>query len=257
MNKGKKKQPFLKRAAYFIADRGFYIVLFLCVAVIGAAAWILSSRRIETDVSEPVTMSGSFAPVETPALPDADIAEPPPAATMPPPAEDSGADIPDESEPSAETMAELPMEAAAPAVEEPAALHFLWPLSGRVETPHSVDALIYDSTMADWRTHSGVDISAPIGTLVMASSDGTVADVYDDGMYGTTVIIRHSGGLKSIYSNLAALPTVAAGDAVRIGEVIGAVGDTALAETGTVSHLHFGMELDGEAVDPDLYLPRR
>ncbi|MBO4330965.1 MAG: M23 family metallopeptidase, partial [Oscillospiraceae bacterium] len=151
----------------------------------------------------------------------------------------------------------LTPETPAPEASEPAVLHFQWPLSGTVETQHSTDELIYDRTMADWRTHSGMDISAPIGTLVMASSDGVVADVYDDGMYGSTVILRHSGGMTSIYSNLAATPAVSAGDTVKIGEVIGAVGDTALAEAGTVTHLHFGMTLNGEAVDPALYLPRR
>ncbi len=258
LNPGKKKKPFLKRAADFTGDKGFYIVLFLCVAVIGAAARMISSGRSGTELVE-LPQSGDptlSAPATRAPFYGDHSPEPPPALTVPP------REVPDEPQPgadeaAAETLSELPPEEPEPVREEPAVLHFQWPLSGTVETPHSVDALIYDSTMADWRTHAGMDISAPIGTLVMASSDGSVADVYDDGMYGTTVILRHSGGMTSIYSNLAATPAVSVGDTVRIGEVIGSVGDTALAETGTVSHLHFGMTLDGVAVDPGWYLPKR
>lgn len=258
MNPGNKKKPFFKRVVDFTGDKGFYIVLFLCVAVIGAAARIISSGRSGTELVDlpdtgDYTVSATFTPAP---FYGSDTPEPPPALTVPPRALPDTPE-PDAGEPAAETLSELPPEEPESAREEPAVLHFQWPLSGSVETPHSVDALIYDATMADWRTHSGIDIAAPIGTLVMASSDGTVADIYDDGMYGTTLILRHSGGMTSIYSNLAATPAVSVGDAVKIGEVIGSVGDTALAETGTVAHLHFGMTLDGVAVDPGWYLPKR
>ena len=46
------------------------------------------------------------------------------------------------------------------------------------------------------------------------------------------------------------------GDTVESGAVIGAVGDTAVAESGRASHLHFEMEENGESVDPANYLPK-
>ena len=70
-----------------------------------------------------------------------------------------------------------------------------------------------------------------------------------------TVIIDHTGGLKSVYSNLAEMPTVAVGDSVVAGEIIGSVGTTALAETNAGTHLHFAMTLDGQSVDPLEYMP--
>jgi murein DD-endopeptidase MepM/ murein hydrolase activator NlpD len=82
-----------------------------------------------------------------------------------------------------------------------------------------------------------------------------VKSVAQDDLMGTTVIIDHGNGLKSIYSNLAATPTVSAGDSVDTGTVIGAVGDTAIAESERVSHLHFEMTKNGTAVDPSEYLP--
>ena len=105
------------------------------------------------------------------------------------------------------------------------------------------------------KDYSAKQLAADLGTQVKATADGVVAGVYDDDLFGTTVVIAHGGGLQSVYANLAALPTVKEGDAVVAGQVIGAVGDTALGETGEVTHLHFAMSLDGESVDPGDYLP--
>jgi murein DD-endopeptidase MepM/ murein hydrolase activator NlpD len=153
---------------------------------------------------------------------------------------------------------ELPVIAA----EEPAyvptvaeAPSFVWPLSGEIERPYSADKLIYDKTMADWRTHPAVDIAAEIGTQVIAASSGTVEAVYRDALLGTTVIIDHGDGLKSVYSNLAETPAVNAGDSVTTGAIIGAIGDTAKGETGEATHLHFAMSRDGVPVNPADYLP--
>ena len=131
---------------------------------------------------------------------------------------------------------------------------WLWPVYGTIETPHSVDALLYDTTMGDWRTHTGVDIAADLGAYVMASADGTVTDIREDPLYGTTVVISHGGGYESVYANLAALPTVEIGDTVSAGDTIGAVGTTAICESGQVYHLHYEMYCDGVSVDPQEYL---
>ncbi len=69
-------------------------------------------------------------------------------------------------------------------------------------------------------------------------------------MMGTTVVVEHGGGLTSTYANLASVPTVAVGDTVGAGSVLGSVGGTAIAESALASHLHFSMSLDGSTVDP-------
>ena len=79
--------------------------------------------------------------------------------------------------------------------------------------------------------------------------------VLQDAMMGTTVVVEHGGGLTSTYSNLASVPTVAVGDTVGAGSVLGSVGGTAIAESALASHLHFSMSLDGSTVDPLEYLP--
>lgn len=117
-----------------------------------------------------------------------------------------------------------------------------------------MDELIYNPTLEDWRTHDGVDIFAKPGTTVLAACSGTVSSITDDAMMGTTVVIDHDGGYQTTYANLQATPTVQEGDTVSAGEIIGAVGTTAAAETAQGPHLHFGVTLDGEAIDPQEFL---
>ena len=159
----------------------------------------------------------------------------------------------DEEEPSVGT-AELVWEPAQEVVQEEQTF-FIWPVVGETENGYSMTALQYDRTMRDWRTHDGVDIAAALGEQVKAACAGTVTQVYDDEMLGCTVVIEHAGGLVSRYSNLPEIPTVAPGDVVVTGQVIGAVGDTAICESGEVVHLHFAMSQDGKSVDPTEYMP--
>ena len=130
------------------------------------------------------------------------------------------------------------------------------PLNGQVLTAFSVDKLVYNVTMDDWRIHDGVDISAKPGTTVLAACSGTVLAVKNDPMMGTTVTIGHDGGYQTTYASLQTRPTVEAGDTVSAGQIIGAVGTTAKAESGQSPHLHFSVTKDGDAVDPEEFLKR-
>ena len=99
-----------------------------------------------------------------------------------------------------------------------------------------------------------MDIAAEAGTSVLAASSGTVISVEEDPLMGTTVVIEHDGGYQTTYSNLQAEPSVAEGDTVSAGQIIGTVGDTAAAEAAQGPHLHFSVTCDGEPVDPQSFL---
>ena len=101
----------------------------------------------------------------------------------------------------------------------------------------------------------GLDITADLGTQVLSMAEGTVTRVYDDGLMGTTVMVDHGSGLVSTYCGLAAPAAVEEGQQVARGAVLGAVGDTAIAESGMPPHLHLEAVLDGQQVDPLDYLP--
>ena len=75
------------------------------------------------------------------------------------------------------------------------------------------------------------------------------------GKQDPTPVVDHGDGSRGIYANLAAEPTVITGDVVACGAVIGAVGDTAIGESGQQTHLHFAMTANGQSVDPLGYLP--
>ena len=227
-----KKKPILERIGDFMEGKGFYIVLFLCVAAIGISGYYLFSSLDMRDGDAAVA-----APTQVVVMPTVQPVKPTVAPTPAPTAKPTPAATP------------------APTPAAPAASVFTWPVKGQVVADYSLEVLAYDETMGDWRTHSGIDIAAPVGTQVLAVSAGTVASVEQDDLMGTTVVIAHAGGVESIYANLAAVPTVEAGDQVSIGAVIGAVGTTAVAESARAPHLHFEMREDGESVDPVSYLP--
>ena len=249
-----EKKPFAARMEQFFAGKGFYIVLFLCIAVIGVSAWSMLSGTDKSSAA-PVTeiavanVEDSVVPAAAPEIP----AQSEPAAVTAPEPTASAVKIPEAPVPAVETETVPPAQPAAETAEERD--YFIRPVAGEIENGYSMTALVFNRTMQDWRTHDGVDITAELGTQVKACANGRVEEIREDDLFGTTVVLSHRNGLTSIYSNLAAVPTVSVGDQVSVGQTIGAVGDTALGEAGEVCHLHFAMSLDGESVDPTEYLP--
>ncbi len=236
------KKPFMQRTGDFLAGQGFYIVLFLCVAAIGVSGYYLISGLNLTGEPTAISASATAGVEEEPVV----IKPEQPVVTTAPKETETTEPVSDAVAPTELNVAE---ETVLPVV-------FTWPVKGTVLTTFNLEALAYDVTMGDWRTHDGVDIAAAQSASVLAVADGSVTHVYEDALLGTTVIISHGGGLCSQYSNLAAKPTVAEGDTVTCGAVIGSVGTTAIAENELESHLHFAMSLDEISVDPLEYLPQ-
>lgn len=249
-----KKKGFGEAIEAFFAGKGFYIVLFLCVAIIGVSAWVmLTENGTDVDSGEGIALSEAGGQTER-AMSQPSSMKPAEAAAETKPEAEA------EAEPVAALVPEEPVgEAQITVAEEPKSTpvtdFFVWPTAGEIENDYCMSSLSYNRTMRDWRTHDGLDIACELGAQVKAASGGTVSAIRDDDMLGTMVIIDHGGGLCSGYANLAETPTVSVGDVVTPGQVIGAVGDTALCETGEVTHLHFSMSLDGESIDPTEYMP--
>jgi len=241
--------------AAFFAGKGFYIVLSLCLLIIGVTVWAMLTKAEKLTETEYET--GYYDDwVDMAAYSAAEYTDESPVMAAAPETTDAGILFTESEESvSAEAEAEEVAEVWSADTAVSAPQQFYWPVNGAVEMEYSMDALVYNPTMSDWRTHSGVDIAAAIGTQVMASCGGRVESVYTDDLMGVTVVIDHMGGLKSIYCNLAGTPTVSVGDGVEAGQVIGAVGSSALAETAEAAHLHFAMTLDGQSVDPGNYMP--
>ena len=101
--------------------------------------------------------------------------------------------------------------------------------------------------------HSGMDIAAPQGRSVKATEAGLVIFTGDLFFTGNVVYIDHGNGLLSLYAHLSKI-NVKNGQQVKRGQIIGKVG-----KTGRVTgpHLHWSVYLNGNAIDPSLFLARK
>mgnify|MGYP003289811198 CR=1 FL=1 len=131
---------------------------------------------------------------------------------------------------------------------------FTMPVEGEVSKHYGREKLIYSDTLKEWTTHLGIDIKADKTTVVKSSADGTVKSIKNDPRYGLTVVIEHTNGFTSIYSNLLTAEFVVVGETVKAGQTIGTVGNTATFEILDDAHLHFEIQKDGNSIDPEMYI---
>jgi murein DD-endopeptidase MepM/ murein hydrolase activator NlpD len=109
-------------------------------------------------------------------------------------------------------------------------------------------------TYSDGKTrhHLGTDIAAPSGTPVYAPAGGVVTLAEELHIYGNAVIVTHGPGVATSYNHLSSIE-VDVGDEVARGDLVGRIGSTG---QSTGPHLHWGMVVGGEAVQPDEWMER-
>ncbi len=104
---------------------------------------------------------------------------------------------------------------------------------------------IYGTT----KFHAGMDFSAPLGTDVYATGDGTVIQMGWQTGYGNRIVVDHGFGYQTVYAHLRDFRTKVGKKVVR-GEVIGGVGSTG---KSTGPHLHYEVHVKGQVVNPVNY----
>ena len=223
-----------------LSTRGFYTILTVCCLIIAVSAYVLWTSADPAAAQEQTAAAPVITPAEdlpdlsadTPVLSDAEAEEAEPAAA--------------EEEPASEPAA-APLPAPTPTVTVSAPV-FVRPVAGAVITPFSGDELLFQPTFGDWRVHSGTDFAAEAGENVLTLTDGTVQDVFEDGLYGSCVTLSHDADLTSTYRGLTDV-RVSAGQAVTAGETLGAVAETIDAEAALGTHLHVEAARAGTPVD--------
>jgi murein DD-endopeptidase MepM/ murein hydrolase activator NlpD len=96
------------------------------------------------------------------------------------------------------------------------------------------------------RPHEGIDVSAPMGTPIIAPAAGTVKRVARERGYGLLVEIDHGDGMMTRYAHCSRV-SVKAGQRVRRGQEIANVGNSGLSAG---PHLHYEIHVNGRLVDP-------
>ena len=123
---------------------------------------------------------------------------------------------------------------------------FVWPARGRLSGRFGSQRIYAGGIAAAY--HSGADVAAGAGALVVAPADGvvTLAPPPAFSLEGNLVIVDHGMGLTSAFLHLATV-AVREGQTVRRGEPIGTVGATGRA---TGPHLHWSLTWNGARIDP-------
>ena len=137
--------------------------------------------------------------------------------------------------PAPATPEPAPTPAPAPAAAPASDAQFLRPVAGSVIREYSPGK------------NEGIDIAASAGTSVKAADAGTVAAVTTDTSGTAIVVVKHAGGLLTVYTNLEDL-SVSKGDSVSRGGTLGKV------KAGDPSFVHFEVRRGLESVDPNDFL---
>ena len=128
----------------------------------------------------------------------------------------------------------------------------VWPITGPSVSYTSGFGYRRSPFTRIWKRHTGVDLSAPLGSKIRAASSGVVTRADLMGGYGLAVEIDHGYSVSTLYAHNATV-MVTPGQVVQAGQIISTVGMTGQT---TGPHLHFELIRNGNKIDPMRYLPR-
>jgi murein DD-endopeptidase MepM/ murein hydrolase activator NlpD len=273
-----------KGFARLLDKEGFYIIMFLCVCIVGTVAvWVAKSnvdriaedntpRNEEMNItdSEIVNMAENEIEKQTNDIIIIDQENESDEFTI---AQDEGTteSINEENHESSEEMennhGKILVENQKPKlkvttvennqaveVSSEKAITMIWPVKGELGMGYAVETLTYSKTLEHYTTHHGIDILAEENTPIKAVLGGEVVEVLTDSRLGITISIDHGEGLITRYSNLCTDLMVNIGDSVTQGQTVSGVGTSSIFESAEGPHLHFEVLLNGKSVDPMKYL---
>ncbi len=230
--------------AAFMDKNGIYLVMLVCLALIGVTAYFTLGSSDGNTASQPTPTAsaqaanqnnGTTLQQEMDRLNEIAKATQPPAPTATP----TATPMPTESPKAKQTVV---------------AVKPTMPVEGEVLRPFSAEDPVYFQTLNAWMVHKAADIQAEEGTEVVAMLDGTVESVENNAETGYTIVIKHANDVKTTYGNLQAPEEIKKGQQVKQGEVIGKVGKSANNTANDPAHLHFGVSVKGTDKDPIAYV---
>ncbi len=248
MKDKKTKKSFMRR---FAENKGVYIALFAAILMVGfyvyARQMKLSSERDIVSFDESAWQEA----VKESGIKVVDIDETYEKKTV---KNDSQTEKTMKSESAKEKSSLAEDDASVETMAEADVFQMERPCRGEIVAECSIEELVFCSTMEDWRTHNGIDISAAVGDAVKAAEAGVVSKVYEDEFLGVVVEIEHENEMMSLYGNLQNVNFIAVGTKVNKGDIIGGVGSPGSLEANMEPHLHFEVMAAGEFCDPKEYI---
>jgi len=262
--------------------KGFYVSLYSCVGIMLVIAVVISYTNFSEPLSDPAPRNQYAAednsvevarsedqsfmaqitdgqddgtglsslfnrkPEETAAPTTASTATPVP--TKAPVSQESAETAPTTEPAQPTSQAQMPRSETFGSYVE--ADKMMWPLIGEIVMDFSIEHLIYDRTLEQYRTNDSICIAAEVGDEVRASADGIVTDIYTSREYGKTVVIDHGNGWMTRYSQLDDFVAVSVGDVVRAGNAIGGIGYPSIYSVALGAHLEFEISRNNEPVNP-------
>ena len=228
---------------------GLYVIIALCLLIVGGAAWFAISANTDgkNDTpkdSNPDSSIDNWDDLSEYTDPNSSYNE----SVMEPPLTSSG----NGSAPTADSVSSEPYssksETASKPKNEPETIVFTMPINGEIIKKHSDTELQFSSTYSDMRIHKGIDIKGKIGTFVSACSDGVIESITPNTTLGNVVVIDHKNGITVKYASLDNLK-FKVGDSVKAGDIIGTIGSIP-AECMDGEHLHLEVLKNGKSVEP-------
>lgn len=251
--------PKSNKVQTFLKDKGFYLVLAVCIVGASAAAWLTANKTlnsIENNNRKIVEQSvaGEEKPWQQseaaiiPPIPvqrnTPDIRKPQQSDTLRSQSSSSVSNSDVSAEDSAQQKPEQRLE------QSPYTL----PMGSlAVIQPYSNGTLVKNKTLNVWRTHDAVDFKGDKGCDVTAISDGVLLVMGTDPLWGGFLELKHPDGCVSSYSGILVDKNLKKGDNVKGGQKLGTLGDIP-AEISMETHLHFSMKKNSNFIDPGLYL---
>lgn len=245
----------------FLAGKGIYVALAVCLAAAGTAAWVTVNNAISQNPFTETPQAEQIQPqenIEPPAVLEQPVEKEAPTA----PVEQKQPDvIKEESEPidssssssnSVSSFAEPDVSASVSESlqlsDESQTLSFILPLNTQVLSPFSGDKLVENRTLKEWRTHNGVDLKAEIGDSVKSACDGKITAISFDPLWGTSVEVSAEDYVFTYCGLNEELP-IKLNDHIEKGEIIGSI-DNIPCEAKDGAHLHFSVSKNNEYIDP-------
>ena len=124
-----------------------------------------------------------------------------------------------------------------------------WPVPGYTKITSNYGMRVHPIT-GQYKLHTGVDISAPIGANFVAANDGIVTKAEYNTAYGNMVVIDHGGGISTLYAHGSEI-LVTVGQTVKKNDAILKVGSTGYS---TGPHAHFEVRINGVVTNPIPYI---